>query len=134
MAVTHRADNLLFGPGLGDDGVAAVDWQISGRGGPLYDVAYLICNSIPTSYRHEAEQTLLRRYYDTLVKMGVTGFSYDDCWASYRLAVLCSLFVAIFTTGGMDCGNQRGAEMVRAAARRIDAAVTELQVADLLPG
>jgi hypothetical protein len=129
----YRADNLLFGPAVGDDGIAAVDWQISGRGGPLYDVAYLICNSVPTAYRQQAEQVLLRRYHDTLVRMGVEGFTYDDCWEAYRLAVLCSLFVAIFTTGGMDVGNRRGLEMVRAAARRVDAAVRELQVGDRLP-
>jgi len=129
----YRADNLLFGPALGTDGLAAVDWQISGRSGPLYDVAYLICNSVPTACRHEAEQTLLRRYHDTLLRMGVTGFSFDACWQAYRFAVLCGLFVAIFTTGGMDVGNQRGLEMVRAAARRVDAAVRELQAGDLLP-
>ena len=129
----YRADNLLFGPALGEDGIAAVDWQISGRGGPLYDVAYLICNSVPTEYRHEAEQALLRRYHETLLRMGVTGFSFDDCWQAYRFAVLCGLFVAIFTTGGMDVGNRRGLEMVRAAVRRVDAAVSELQAGDLLP-
>lgn len=129
----YRADNLLFGPGLGDDGIAAVDWQISGRGGALYDVAYLICNSVPTAYRQQAEKLLLRRYHDTLLAMGVQGFTYDDCWQAYRFAVLCGLFVAIFTTGGMDLGNQRGQDMVRAVARRVDAAVTELQVGDLLP-
>ena len=129
-----RADNLLFGPALGEDGIAAVDWQISGRGGPLYDVAYLICNSVPTDYRREAEQALLRRYHDTLLRTGVTGFSFDDCWQAYRFAVLCGLFAAIFTTGGMDTGNRRGLEMVRAAVRRIDAAVSELQAGDLLPG
>lgn len=129
----YRADNLLFGPALGADGIAAVDWQISGRGGPLYDVAYLICNSVPTAYRHQAEKALLRRYHETLLQMGVTGFSFDDCWEAYRFAVLCGLFVAIFTTGGMDVGNERGREMVRAVARRVDAAVSELQVADLLP-
>jgi aminoglycoside/choline kinase family phosphotransferase len=130
----YRADNLLFGPGLGDDGIAAVDWQISGRGGPLYDVAYLICNSVPTAYRQQAEKTLLRRYHDTLLQMGVEGFSFDDCWQAYRFAVLCGLFVAVFTSGGMGLGNQRGEEMVRAVVRRVDAAVSELQVGDLLPG
>lgn len=129
----YRADNLLFGPGLGDDGVAAVDWQISGRGGALYDVAYLICNSVPTEYRQQAEQALLRRYHDTLLRMGVTGFSFDDCWQAYRFAVLCGLFVAIFATGGMGVGNSRGREMVRTAVRRIDAAVSEMRAGDLLP-
>ena len=65
--------------------------------------------------------------------MGVTGFSFDDCWQAYRFAVLCGLFVAIFTTGGMGVGNRRGLEMVRAAVRRVDAAVSELQAGDLLP-
>jgi hypothetical protein len=129
----YRADNLLFGPGLGEDGIAAVDWQISGRGGALYDVAYLICNSMPTEYRQQAEQALLRRYHDMLLRTGVTGFSFDDCWQAYRFAVLCGLFVAIFTTGGMNVGNHRGQEMVRAAVRRIDAAVSELRAGDLLP-
>ena len=130
----YRADNMLFGPGLGDDGIAAVDWQISDRGGPLYDVAYLICNSIPTAYRQQAEQALLRRYHDTLLQMGVQGFSFDDCWQAYRFAVLCGLFVAVFTAGGMDLGNQRGRDMVRAVIDRVDTAVRELQVGDLLPG
>jgi hypothetical protein len=129
----YRADNLLFGPGLGEDGIAAVDWQISGRSGPLYDVAYLICNSVPVEYRREAEQVLLRRYHDTLLGMGVTGFSFDDCRQAYRFAVLCGLFVAVFATGGMAVGNKRGQDMVRAAVRRIDAAVNELQAGDLLP-
>ena len=65
--------------------------------------------------------------------MGVEGFSFDDCWEAYRFAVLCGLFVVVFTSGGMGLGNQRGQEMVRAVVRRVDAAVSELQVADLLP-
>lgn len=129
----YRADNLLFGRGLGQDGIAAVDWQISGRGCALYDVAYLICNSLPASYRREAEQVLLRRYHDTLLEMGVGGFTFEDCRQAYRFAVLCGLFVAIFTTGGMDLGNQRGIDAVRALARRVDAAVSELEVGDMLP-
>jgi aminoglycoside/choline kinase family phosphotransferase len=129
----YRADNLLFGPALGADGIAAVDWQLSGRGGPLYDVAYLLCNSVSTEYRQQVQNALLRRYHDTLLRMGVESFSFDDCWEAYRFAVLCGLFVAIFTTGGMELGNQRGLDIVRVAARRVDAAVTELQVGDLLP-
>jgi hypothetical protein len=129
----YRADNLLFGSAFGDEGMAAVDWQISGRGGALYDVAYLICNSLPADYRRQAEQALLKRYHDTLCKMGVEGFSFNDCWEAYRFAVLCGLFVAIFTTGGMDLGNERGVNAVKALARRVDAAVNELKVGTLLP-
>jgi hypothetical protein len=129
----YRADNLMFGEGLGQDGVAAVDWQISGKGGALYDVAYLICNSMPIAYHERAENDLLHRYHDTLLQSGVQGFSFEECWNAYRFAVLCGLFVAIYTTGGMDVGNERGMTAMRAIARRVDAAVSQLEVGDLLP-
>lgn len=128
-----RADNLMFGAGLGQDGVAAVDWQISGKGGALYDVAYLICNSMPLAYHQKAEKDLLHRYHDTLLQSGVQGFTFEDCWNAYRFAVLCGLFVAIYTTGGMDVGNERGLTAMRAIARRVDAAVSQLEVGELLP-
>ncbi|MGD9880956.1 MAG: phosphotransferase [Reyranella sp.] len=129
----YRADNLMFGAGLGQDGVAAVDWQISGKGGALYDVAYLVCNSMPLAYHQKAEKDLLHRYHDTLLQSGVQGFTFEDCWNAYRFAVLCGLFVAIYTTGGMDVGNERGLNAMRAIARRVDAAVSQLEVGDLLP-
>lgn len=129
----YRADNLMFGAGLGQDGVAALDWQISGKGGALYDVAYLICNSMPLAYHQKAEKDLLHRYHDTLLQSGVHGFTFEDCWNAYRFAVLCGLFVAIYTTGGMDVGNERGLHAMRAIARRVDAAVSQLEVGELLP-
>jgi hypothetical protein len=108
-----RADNLMYGPSLGDDNFALLDWQISGRGGALYDVAYLICNSVPTAYRQEAERDLLRQYHQALMSHGVENYSFDECWEAYRAAVMCGLFVAVFTSGGMDLGNERGVELAR---------------------
>lgn len=129
----YRADNLMFHPDLGDDGVAAVDWQISGRGNGLYDVAYLICNSVPYDYRKEAEERLLRQYHDTLIEMGAQNYSFEECWTDYRRAVLAGLFVVIYTCGGMDLGNERGLAFVKEAARRVNAAVTELQAGEMMP-
>ena len=122
----YRADNLMFGAALGDGGIAALDWQISGRGHGLYDVAYLICGSVPPAQRRETERDLLRRYHDTLLAMGVENFSFEQCWQDYRYCVLAGLFVAIFTGGGMDLGNERGVEMLRTSAGRLDVAITEL--------
>ena len=68
-----------------------------------------------------------------LLQAGVQGFSFEECWNAYRFAVLCGLFVAIFTTGGMDVGNERGLTAMRAIARRVDAAVSQLEVGELLP-
>ncbi len=129
----YRADNLMFADEFGDDALAAVDWQISGRGSGLYDIAYLICNSVPQDFRREAEKQLLLDYHNTLLEMGVADYSFDDCWHDYRMAVLCGMFVAIYTAGGMELGNERGVQLARAISRRVDAAVNELAVGDLIP-
>ena len=124
----YRADNLMFQ----DGSLHLLDWQISGKGNGLYDVAYLVCNSMPQDYRRSKEQDLLHLYHDTLCEMGVSGYSFEDCWEDYRGGVLLGLFVAIYTCGGMDLGNERGVELARKIATRVDAAVSELQVGDLL--
>jgi hypothetical protein len=128
-----RADNLMYGPSLGKDQFALLDWQISGRGGALYDVAYLICNSVPTAYRQEAEEDLLRQYHQALTSHGAVNYNFEECWEDYRTAVMCGLFVAVYTSGGMDLGNERGVELARGIARRVDKAVSELEVLDTIP-
>ena len=35
-----RADNLFFGGPDGGQGLAAIDWQVSSRGGGAFDLAY----------------------------------------------------------------------------------------------
>jgi hypothetical protein len=50
-----------------------------------------------------------------------------------QIVIIDGLFVAVLTSGGRELGNERGVELVKAVARRVDAAVSELQVGDLLP-
>jgi hypothetical protein len=128
-----RADNMMFGDIADSNGFALLDWQISGRGSGLYDIAYLICNSVPREYRKQAEQDLLKNHHATLMEMGVEDYSFDECWEDYRTAVLSGLYVAVYASGGLDLGNERGVELAKAALRRVDAAVNELQVGEFLP-
>ena len=129
----YRLDNLLFHPDLGEHGVAAVDWQISGRGSGLYDVAYILCNSVPTALRRQREEPLLREYHATVCDLGATDYSFEQCWLEYRRAVLSGLFVVIYTCGGMDLGNERGLAFVTEAAKRVDAATLDLKTGEVMP-
>ncbi len=128
-----RADNMLFGSTLGETEFALLDWQISGRGNPLYDIAYLVCNSVPVEQRAAAEESLLREYHGILQAMGVEDYSFDDCVHDYRQAVLCGLFVAIYACGGLDLANERGLAAGTAILDRVVAAVDAVQAGDTLP-
>ena len=40
-------------------------------------------------------EDLVRRYYDGLVRHGVTGYGWEDCWHDYRLSTVRNLFIPL---------------------------------------
>jgi phosphotransferase family enzyme len=85
----YRLDNLLFGSGGNTPPISVVDWQGARLGPPLLDAAVFLASCIDTDQRRELEHDLLRSYHEDLLAAGVVGFSFDDCWESYRR---CSLW------------------------------------------
>ncbi len=59
------------------------------------DMAYLLALHWYPERRARMEQDLLRYYYDRLLTYGVTGYTWDDCWYDYRLAVIRTLYVPV---------------------------------------
>ena len=56
-----------------DDGhTGFYDWAVVGRGPGMRDVAYFLCNSLPTEVRRAEEDDLLARYRSALAVCGVT--------------------------------------------------------------
>ena len=43
-------------------------------------------------YRHLVEKDLIKRYYDNLLKFGIKGYSWDDCWYDYRLFAILNIY------------------------------------------
>lgn len=90
----YRMDNILF-PRDPAASVVAFDWQATRLGPPLVDVSVYLggCLSLEDRRRHERE--LLGQYHDGLVSRGVTGFSFNDVWESYRWSVFYGLMLSV---------------------------------------
>jgi hypothetical protein len=140
LTVCHgdfRIDNLLFDDAVpGTDRVAVLDWQISSRGPGVFDVAYLLCQSMSVDDRRAAEEELVRGWYTALV--GADGRSLDDysyelAWQQYRRLALVTTVYPVTAMGSMDPANERGHELVAAMAVRAFTACLDLQSLELLP-
>lgn len=124
----HRLDNLFFG----DDGVAMLDWQITGAARGPYDVAYFLSQSLVPEERKVVEGDLVGAYHRALVGHGVSGYSFDDCWDDYRLA---TLFCAVYplNAGAVDLVNERAVALFTSMLERSVAAILDLDALELMP-
>lgn len=129
----YRLDNLFFGASADD--VALIDWQVSGLGCGLYDVAYFLGASVTTEVRREIEREALREYTDIVVESasGASGFTFDECWRLYRSHMLGRLLISVFVCGGLDLSDERTRALAESGLRRTLAAIEDLRAADFLP-
>ena len=96
-----RIENFLFGkPGTPDE-VVFIDWQLSGYGSGLRDMAYFVSQGFDPDERREVEDDLIATYHTSLVAHGVTGYSLAQCHEDYRLGLLWSLYAPIIGMTGM---------------------------------
>jgi len=128
-----RLDNLFFASPHGGPSFAAIDWQISAKGGGIFDVAYFVCGTLPEAERKATERDLVKLYHDTLVGSGVKDYTFEQCWHDYRLTTLFLLTYSVIALGSLDHANQRGVELFTTISKRTLAAITDLKSAELLP-
>jgi hypothetical protein len=93
----YRPDNLMFGSDAdGSPAVAAVDWQGFGKGCALSDVSFIVGNALTADDRRAHEERIVRDYHDALVRAGVDGYPWEDCWIDYGHSLLSALMTTIF--------------------------------------
>ncbi|MXX53415.1 MAG: phosphotransferase, partial [Dehalococcoidia bacterium] len=135
MTLMHgdfRLDRLFFGDGDGDN-LAVVDWQVSGIGSGLYDVAYFLVSSVTTEVRRTVERELLEEYYEIVCSMGASDFTFEECWNLYRSNVLGSLLVSVISCGRLDLAHDRSRRLVENGLVRSLAAIEDLDTGEFLP-
>ncbi len=105
------------------------DWAVSSRSPGMRDVAYFLCNSLPTEVRRAEEASLLARYRAGLAEAGI---HLDDAIrdAEYRLFSIYS-WVSAATTASMG-SRWQPEEVGRRAMDRTTRAIADLEVLDLL--
>ncbi len=127
----YRAENMFFGPG--DTDFAVIDWQGCGLGAGVHDVAYFLGTSVAIDVRRRVEGEALREYHDVLCRLGVTDFTFEDCWRSYRQNMLTALVPCVLGCGGLDMKDQRLRDLAHAGLARILTALEDLDTGEFLP-
>ena len=107
-----------------------LDWACLAHAPGLRDVAYFLCNSLPTELRRKEERDLLQRYRAGLAEAGAALPSFDETWRDYRRFALVS-WVAATTTAAAGSRMQPIEIGMRAMARS-NAAVIDLDSLSLL--
>ncbi len=120
----YRQDNMIYR----EDSVDAVvmDWQISGKGKGIFDVAYFMCQSLASNLRMEIEREILEMYVGKLKEWGVTDYGIDQCWQDYRLVILGCLIYPITVCGTLDMANERGRALGKSMLERNLTAISDL--------
>lgn len=97
-----------------------LDWACIAHAPGIRDVAYFLCNSLPTGLRRAEERHLVDRYRAGLETAGVAAPSAADTWRDYR-RLLLSGWIAAVTTAAAGSRMQSLEVGLRAMQRSHDA-------------
>jgi hypothetical protein len=81
-----HGDNLMVAEERGQS-LAILDWQLTTPARPGPDLAFLV-GHLGTMERRRHENRLLEMYYSVLIQHGITGYSFEQCWDDYRMALV----------------------------------------------
>jgi aminoglycoside phosphotransferase (APT) family kinase protein len=123
---THRG-NIAFGP---SDSVVLVDWQVTGLGPLLKDLAYFAATSLEPQTRRDHESALVEQYLVSLALAGGPALTHRDAWRMYRALVFTAYEAAVVTAAFGS--HLQSPENAAHGVRRAVAAVEELDSFDCL--
>lgn len=125
----YRQDNMLYSEGRPD--ALVMDWQICGRGKPIFDLAYFMCQSVATPLREDIEEQMLALYVGRLKDAGI-DYPLEQCREDYRRIILGCLVYPVTVCGSLDLANERGRALAECMLTRNLAAIDKLGSAALL--
>jgi aminoglycoside phosphotransferase (APT) family kinase protein len=90
-----HTNNLMLPRDPAQGRAVLIDWQRWSIDMPPYDLAFLIALHWTAERRAALERPLLRHYHEELLRNGVTGYSWEDCWDDYRACVIVMALIPI---------------------------------------
>lgn len=127
----YRLDNLFFGSG-GQAPVTVLDWQISFRGNPGYDLGYFMSQSLATDTRRAAQDELIDRYVGALAAKNCT-IDRGQLADSYAKTVAYCFIYPVAATGQIELTNERHLALLTGMTDRAVAAIEDAKALSLLP-
>ncbi len=128
-----REDNLLFPPAGSGKSVLILDWQLAIRNIGAADVARIMGGSEIPKERKGHQFEILKKWYDTLIKEGVTNYTWDDAVYDFRLGALSHLCYPVhFHKGGIGATG-RLKDLLDVIYERTFAAAVDIDAGSVLP-
>ncbi len=100
-----RLDNVFFDS---DGSPIFVDWQAVGVSRGTHDVGNLLAGSTNIEDLRANWESLLRRYHNKLLALGIEDYTWETCVAHYRQSILYPLGQGIALVGTLDRHDDRG--------------------------
>ena len=101
-----RSGNILLGTTADAPAVTMIDFQTVRIGIPGVDPAYFMGGSMPVDDRRKMERDVVRDYHARLLSAGVKGFSWDDCWKSYREGAMYGVYLLVGMAGQVEASER----------------------------
>jgi aminoglycoside phosphotransferase (APT) family kinase protein len=128
----YRADNLLFGAQPGHQPIVILDWSAVAKSKGVQDLAYFLTQNLSDHCRGNHEAELHALYYETLVKEGVDGYSFEEFDRDYEMGVLFNFVYAIVIASALDISNERATAFVGKLASRSAECIVERNLLETL--
>ena len=127
-----RADNLIFDEHSREHPVIVLDWQLAQRNVGAYDVARVVCGSVPFEGQKGRHRDFVHTWHEGLMTNGVKNYSQHEAWRDFQTSLLMSLYtpVAFHHLNSHEGG--RGLKLARAYMDRIFRAAVECDAASVL--
>lgn len=93
----YRLDNILFDIQGGSRRMGTLDWQTLALGAGVTDATYFLSAGLSPELRRMHERDLIKTYHDELVRLGVRGYGFDQCWRDYRRTAVHGVLMGVFS-------------------------------------
>ncbi len=102
----YRLDNIMF---RSNGEIVVIDYQLLSKGRPGWDVAYFITTALSADYKSE-EETMLKHYHETLLRAGITNYSFEELVDDVELTKLLLAHRLVGSRDAFDTGLQNSDE------------------------
>ncbi len=130
FTLTHgdlRSDNIIQ-PSPEGGRFAIIDWQLSGIGDPVNDIARWLVQSISIEDRRATEHDLLKLYHDRLLELGVKHYSHRKLINDYKTNLIVILLMFSMSMDSVDQTSDRAKALFHRFYSRLDAALIDWEI------